>query len=91
VSFDGTHVYITYQDLSLSLELSNEIIPDQSTKSTGAKTMEIKVKKAVENSAWLKVEKAGEAKLIATSTALPSGGTQPPSYPTSSKKKLNWD
>ena len=68
IRFEETHVHITYQDLSLSLELSNPIIVEESSKTTTAKKIEIKLKKQIDGTQWMKVEKAGEAKLLATST-----------------------
>ncbi len=59
ITFDAEHVMIKYEDISLTLELSNQIIPEESSKSVTAKKIELKLKKAVENTAWLKIEKAG--------------------------------
>ena len=57
---------INYEEISLTLELYNLIIPEESTKTLTAKKIELKLRKAVENISWLKIEKAGEVKLIST-------------------------
>lgn len=71
------------------LQLSQPIIPDQSTKNASAKKIEIKLKKVVDNATWMRIEKDGQTKLMATTTAIPSQVTIP-SYPTSSKQKKDW-
>lgn len=61
---------INYEEISLTLELYNLIIPEESTKTLTAKKIELKLRKAVENISWLKIEKAGEVKLISTGDPL---------------------
>jgi hypothetical protein len=73
------------------LDLSNQIVPEESTSTATAKKIELKLKKQVEGAAWMKVEKDGEAKLIATGPIITNSMQNPPSYPTSSKNKKNWD
>ena len=73
------------------MDLTNEIISDQSVKAATAKKIELKLKKSIENVNWMGVEKGGEAKLLATATPAQIQQAIPPSYPTSSKNKKNWD
>ena len=88
ISFESNHVHLSYNDIVISLELSNEINPTESTSTATTKKVELKLKKVTEGANWLKVEKDGEAKLLATGV-VQQGPT--PSYPTSSKNKKNWD
>lgn len=83
VDFTATTLTLTYQDQTISLNLTNEIVPEESSKTTTAKKIEIKLKKRLENMNWMGVEKGGEAKLLAT--AVPGAAEVKPSYPTSSK------
>lgn len=49
----------------------------------------MKLKKEVDNATWMKVERDGQTKLMATTTAIPAQVITP-SYPTSSKQKKDW-
>jgi suppressor of G2 allele of SKP1 len=90
VTFEDSAVNITYKDQTIRLELTNQIVPEESAKQATAKKIELKLKKSLENVNWMGVEKGGEAKLLAT--AIPTPGAEiKPSYPTSSKNKKNWD
>eukprot|EP00347_Sterkiella_histriomuscorum_P010406 403376426 len=90
ITFDANSVTLIYADqVAINLQLSNPIIPDQSTKTTTGKKIELKLKKETENAAWMKIEAQGEAKLFAASTQIPTQ-TISPSYPTSSKQKKDW-
>ena len=92
VRFDPTSITIEYSDLEpIHLELTNEIVPDQSTKAAAPKKIELKLKKALENVNWMGVEKGGEEKLLATAIPTQTGTQALPSYPTSNKNKKNWD
>lgn len=91
VIFDENSVTLTYKDQTIKIDLTNQIVPEGSSKSVSAKKIELKLKKAIENVNWMGVEKGGEAKLLATATPITTGSVQPPSYPTSSKNKKNWD
>jgi len=46
VTFEDNAVNITYKDQSLRLELTNQIIPGESVKSSSAKKIELKLKKS---------------------------------------------
>lgn len=61
VSFSSELVTMKYQagEVEINLQLSNPIIPDQSTKNVSAKKIELKLKKEVDNATWMKVEKDG--------------------------------
>ncbi len=63
-------------------------MPSESTNTAAAKKIELKLRKGVDGVGWLKIEKGGEAKLLATG---PVSQGPVPSYPTSSKNKKNWD
>jgi hypothetical protein len=91
VSFDNQSITLTYKDQTIKVELTNQIVPGESVKQATAKKIELKLKKAIESVNWMGVEKGGEAKLLATATPIAQTGQQPPSYPTSSKNKKNWD
>lgn len=91
ITFDEQSVTLTYKDQTIKIDLTNQIVPEASSKAVSAKKIELKLKKAVENVNWMGVEKGGEAKLLATATPIPQGNVQTPSYPTSSKNKKNWD
>jgi suppressor of G2 allele of SKP1 len=93
VTFTESSVTIAHESIeggSFSLQLTNQIVPEGSSKAATSKKIEIKLKKAVENVNWMGVEKGGEAKLLATSAPTESL-SNPPAYPTSSKSKKNWD
>ena len=66
ISFDTNQVHLSYNDIIISLELSNEIVPAESISTAASKKVELKLKKSIEGANWLKVEKDGEAKLLAT-------------------------
>ena len=66
IQLDSTHARLTYNDTEIVLELANEIISSDSTHTAVAKKIELKLKKSVDGAQWLKIEKDGEAKLIAT-------------------------
>ena len=89
VTFESNTVKIAYLDLAITLELTNEIVASESTKTASAKKIELKLKKAVENVNWMGIEKGGESKLLATAANYTT--EQKPSYPSSSKNKKNWD
>ena len=48
------------------------------------------MKKQVENVNWMGIEKGGDTKTLATQI-ITTNAPNVPSYPTSSKKKKNWD
>jgi suppressor of G2 allele of SKP1 len=83
-------VTIVYKDITVKLDLSNQIVPEDSSKQATPKKIELKLKKLVENVNWMGIEKGGDSKLLATQIV-----SQPPvdkpSYPSSSKNKKNWD
>jgi len=89
INFQEDHIELRFEESYINLELSSKIVSEESSKTTTAKKIELKLRKAVENEAWLKVEKAGETKLLATAQIQP-GQSQPPSYPSSSKTKKDW-
>ena len=66
ISFESNLVHLSYNDIVISLELSNEIVSAESTSTATSKKVELKLKKVTEGANWLKVEKDGEAKLLAT-------------------------
>lgn len=65
-------------------------MPLSSSKDHTAKKIELKLKKSVDNVNWMKIERAGESKLLATSVPSQANSFQAPSYPTSSKNKKDW-
>ena len=73
----------------ITLELTNQIVPEESAKNAAVKKIELKLRKKLENMNWMGIERGGEAKLVATS--VPTQNAPLPSYPTSSKNKKNWD
>ncbi len=89
VTFSENTVSIEAPDVEpINLQLTNLIVPGESTFVATAKKLELKLKKQQENFNWMGVEKGGEAKLLAT--AAPLKEPVLPSYPTSSKKKKDW-
>jgi len=74
-------------EIKIELELINEIIVEESTKSTSARKIELKLKKKHDNVNWMTLEKGHqEGQIIAQS--IPVSGTTDvkPLYPTSAKK-----
>jgi suppressor of G2 allele of SKP1 len=93
ITFTETSVTVIHPGLEngqFTIELTNQIVPEGSTKAASSKKIEIKLKKSIENVNWMGVEKGGEAKLLAVSAPVQTS-SNPPSYPTSSKNKKNWD
>lgn len=68
IQFEHHHVHLQYNDTVIYLELSSEIVPSESSFTAASKKIEVKLRKSIEGAGWLKVEKDGEAKLIATGT-----------------------
>jgi hypothetical protein len=63
VSFGENSVSLKYStddnNLEINLNLSNSILPEESSKSISAKKIELKLRKAIDNVTWLKIEKDG--------------------------------
>ena len=93
VTIKETEITIECEGLAepIKIELTNPIVPDQSSKAATPKKIELKLKKTQENFNWMGIEKGGEVKLLAT--AVNSAQlSQPalPSYPSSNQKKKDW-
>lgn len=66
ITFNEESVHIQYQDIDITLDLTNKIVSSESVSTPTPKKIELKMKKAIENVNWMGVEKGGEAKLLAT-------------------------
>lgn len=85
-------------EILATVELSNNVIPAESSFTCHPKTIEIKLKKEVENANWVSLEKttatsAASSSGVSAVKAIPAANTGPPPshFPSSSKKKKNWD
>ena len=68
ISFEPFKVLIDYKDgtQKVELELSNEIVPKQSSNTASSKKIELKLKKTQDNVNWMALEKGQQPKLMAT-------------------------
>jgi len=90
VSFEEHKLTLEYKgEKQVEIELANAILPEACTTEAKPRLLEIKLKKKDESINWMALAKGEKGNLMATS--VPAAGAPPPSYPTSSKSKKNWD
>jgi suppressor of G2 allele of SKP1 len=79
-------------EIKIELELINEIIVEESTKSTSARKIELKLKKKHDNVNWMTLEKGDQSQVVAQSIPVSGPTDIKPLYPTSAKTGVkNWD
>jgi len=78
-------------EIKIELALVNEISIEESTKSTSARKIELKLKKKHDNVNWMSLEKSEGTQNIAQIAPVSGTSDIQPLYPSSSKHPKNWD